>query len=241
MAITVPQILGTQSTHATSLQSAAFGSTPTTGNTIIVVIIWFGSGTSITSVVDNVAGSPNTYTQDGTTVISGNNHVAVYRCANITGGASFKLTVTFNGSSFLSFCAIEAAGLANTSTLDGAGSTNTGVNNAAQPSTGTFSTSNANDLLLGAFATDSKSNTATVPTGFTVIADDHGANENGNAAYQILSSTQTNINPTWANVNSNGSTWVAIGLAYKAAAGGTVTSPWWYYDSPAIGGGCSGF
>lgn len=217
-----------------SLQSGAFSSTPTNGNSILVFIWWQGSGadSSVSSVADNVAGSPNSYGQDATKADAVPvNHCSVYRAANITGGVSFKITVTMSGSSFLTFCAAEFSGLKNSSPLDGSGSTNQGTG--GNPSTGIFSTSNANDLLIETFASGAMSAYTSPPTNFTGIRNhaSNGADEDGAASYRIVASTQSNINPS--DTVTTSVRWACIGLAYEAATG----IPWHLFFSAAAGQG----
>ncbi len=202
---------------ASSLQSGAFGSSPITGNTILV-FLWTFNNTTVTSVVDTTG--VNTYVADKTSTSSGVN-CFVYRCSNITGGSTFKITVNMSGNTFITFCAAEFSGLTNSSPADGSGSTN---NSAASvpPSTGTFSTTNANDLLIATFSGGNPASTVTGPSGFNRIGESHtaGVSEDGDAQYQIVSSTQTNVNPTWGTSLGG---WRAIGFAYKAAPSGI---PW---------------
>jgi hypothetical protein len=220
MAIAVVQSLATsQNTGAgSSLQSGAFGASPVTGNTILV-FIWTESngaaGRGVVTGVNDTAG--NTYTPDKVATNS-EDRCSVYRASNITGGSTFKITAQTSGNAYITFCAVEVSGLDNSSPLDGAGSTATGIINVTQPHTGAFSTANANDLLIATHCT-SGTTTFTAPTGFTNIAKhgSGGTNEDGTADYQIVSATQTNIDPTYADQVS-GARWACVALAYKQAS-----------------------
>jgi hypothetical protein len=219
----VQDLAATASNPTMSLQSStAFGTTPVTGNTILVYV-WHYNSFSVSSVTDNVAGSPNTYVKDAASIFTGTKPGCdVWRCAGITGGAGLKVTANLTGSSYCTLSASEFSGILTVSPLDGAGATNNGTT--ANPTTGVFSTTNANDLLLVSIAsTDFASGTVTEPTGFTRCASEQstGTFIDGDTGYQIVSSTQSSINPAWTIAAPH--TWASCALAYKAAAGGGTT------------------
>ena len=226
MAIAHVQDLAVQATgSAGSLQSSAFGTNPTTGNTILVfVVLWKGSAVSVSSVTDTAG---NTYAKDKSQAMSLNRgSVEVWRSSNITGGGTFKITVNTGTTGVgIVFAASEFSGLANASPLDGAGSASNGGDNSTTTwSTGAFATTNANDLLIAHYGED-LTGTPTGPSGFTVLASfTSGGTGNEDylvSYYQIVSSTQTSINPT-ATGGGNGR-YGGIGLAYQQATGGGVT------------------
>ena len=226
--IAIAQTLGVQhinDTQGASLQSAAMGSVLTSGSTILVFIWMEGdsTGVSVLSVTD-LAG--NTYVKDAATIAPNNfDDCEVWRAENATTFSSNKITVTASQSAvFMTFCALEATGLASSSPLDGAGSTNGGATG-TNPSTGAFSTTNANDLLIATFADGGITGSITVPSGFTNVAKFVGSGfEAGSADYKIVSTTQSGINPTWAVTTAPGD-WAAIGLAYKQVGNsGTLTT-----------------
>jgi len=132
---------------------------------------------------------------------------------------------------------MEVAGLETSSPNDGTGAV-TDSNSGSTQSTGTFSTTNADDLLI-AFTV--RMNVAgqtysTTPSGFTSFGS---ITTSGplpmSAQYQIVAATQTNINPSWDVTQTD--QYMAIGYAYKAAAGGASGNPWYYYANQAL---CSG-
>ena len=213
--------------NTTAFTSGAFGSSVTGGNTLLVAVWYEGSAVnpSVSSVTDNVSGSPNTYVKDATVTAPNSLDVCdVWRASNVTGGASFDFTVNLSNS-IVTVTALEVSGLANASPLDGSGSTNSGAaGTGGSPSTGTFSTTNANDLLLCTFAGGfvKSDNVTTVPSGFT---DDQQVNnstiEGGDLCHKIVSATQTGIDPTWSCTDNAGA-WAAIALAYKATGAAPV-------------------
>jgi hypothetical protein len=217
MSISVVQTLAAVGAfNVASLQSGAFGSSPVTGNTILVVIGTFKTGGTTVSSVTDTAG--NTYVLDKRSVIDPQNrqHSEVWRSSNITGGANLKITVTPAATAHVSFSALEVSGLVNASPLDGAGSSNDGTG--TSPTTGAYSTTNANDLLLVATVNDSTPVTwSATPAGFTDFGQIVSASAlNIDNGYEIVAATQTNINPAWTI--SPSSDWNAVGLAYKASA-----------------------
>lgn len=221
MAITIVQTLSVASGGSIgSVQSSAFGSSVTAGNTIVVAV----AGYALTSqtgalVFSDTAG--NTYTGDIGKSATGTfnsaswstRFVAIYRVTNCLGGASFKITGTFHdgANNYLDFAAVEVSGLDPTP-LDGAGSSLTGT--ASPATTGAFNTSNANDLIVLSVVCDTSGTITGPPTNFTRMwtVTGSGAKEGGEGDYQIVSSTQTGLNPSWA---TPGSGWAACAIAYK--------------------------
>jgi hypothetical protein len=156
----------------------------------------------------------NTLTRDATKYSGANTQCDVFRLPVLpAGGASYKLTFSAAGSTDWSITFQEwlcSGGLV----LDGAGSTNSGLA-FSTVTTGAFSTSNANDLILCTFACGQVAGAIGVPTGFTDLAQSHtnGANEDGDACYELVASLQVGINPQWTAMDTLG--WASIGLAYK--------------------------
>lgn len=213
-------------TAAAGLQSSAAGSSPVTGNTIIVgIAAWAGSAVTISQVQDTAG---NSYTQDASIAYSNTSPtravLAVWRSSGITGGSNFKITVKPSITTGITFFAFEVSGLVTVSPLDGAGSTNSGQATGTAFSTGAFSTTNANDLLVAMIGFDSTQGSLSAPSGFTPSGTElSGAVEGGQLNWKIVSTTQSSINPT-ANGNVV-SQFAGIGLAYKATSGG-LFRPW---------------
>ena len=81
-----------------------------------------------------------------------------------------------------------------------------------------LSTSNANDLLIGAFGSRNVAGqTIAAPTGFTLIdTQGAGSDPNGGDAYDIVSATQAALAVTWTLGTSE--PWVAMADAVQSAA-----------------------
>ncbi len=192
MAITIVQSLTVAAASSvTSLESAAFGSPPTNGNTIIVPIALFDGFGTVPTLSDTTG--MNTYELDKTADDGSLRKCFLFRCTNIVGGSTFKITVT---NDFTSAASATAA------------------------KTGQFSTTNADDLLIAFEAgIDLNGQTySTTPTSFTGFGSQTtNAFLSIDARYRIVAAPQTNINPSWDPLTT-GSNWVAIGFAYKAAA-----------------------
>lgn len=235
MTISVVQSLSpVAGNNVPSLQSGAFGSPITSGNTIFVFIGWYNS----TPTVSDTSG--NTYVQDDT--ISGNadslRKAFVFRCSNCTGGSNFKITVTpASGSSYIAFTACEVSELTNSSPEDVSSTNSSDMGTAI--TTGAFTTTNANNIIFAFSAvinTTLRTYTAT-PTGFTLIGKQDGTTTiDIDARYQIVSLIQSGINPSWTL--NGGDNWLAIGSSYKAAAAAGGGPFPWYFDEQS-GGLCS--
>jgi hypothetical protein len=212
--------------QVSSQQSGAFGSSVTGGNTLLVFCWLYNPGVTVTSVTDTAG---NTYTKDAQVQdsVGGSTHAdcEVWRSSNVTGGSSFKVTINATGSAYISGTACEVSGLTNSGPLDGSGSTSGATSLTTSQGTGNFSTTNANDLIVASLSCSGIPNgTLSDPSGYTSIGNlqDGGTNEDGSAVYKIVSATLTNENPSFSW--SGGAYASAIGLAYKASAGGGVSA-----------------
>ncbi len=239
------------STNVGSLQTSAFGSAVTTGNTVLVGVTGFPaalSGNTYSPVSDTEG---NTYTLDAAMVFTNatpvdpattqinEDFVAVFRFSNVTGGSSFKVTVTVGGASpmtsTLVVTAMEISGLSNSApsgfpSSGGCVDTTSHGNgvSSSHPATGTFSTSNANDLIIiGMLFGGGTTRTITEPAGYTSWNQEAaGATYGfiGDMAYQVVSSTQSSVDPQWT-VSSTAGNYYAFAIAYKGSGGGGGASP----------------
>ena len=153
MALTV-----SQSTHGAVVSgntlAATFGGNTTTGHTIVVVANGFNSGAALTVSSIAISAGAATFTggkqiaQVGTTTYpSSEGWVA----ANITGGTTPKITVTFSGApQFGDVFIYELAGMPTTITADGtaAGVAGTSATACASPS---ITTTGTNTIVFSAF------------------------------------------------------------------------------------------
>jgi Fibronectin type III domain len=223
-----------------SVQTAAFGSAVTTGDTVLVQVM--GDSFSASATVTITDTESNTYTCDllnvynagASDIISNptstnvpatstNPFIAVFRASNVTGGASFKVTVTLGGGATgkLYLAATEFTGLGSSPTID---SSSYGAASTGSPAITSFSTTNATDLMVLAFCGAGSAlqiPAITSPSGYIALplAELAEGVPCGNALYSIVSTTQSGITPTWTT--SHITDCVAIALAYKIAASGT--------------------
>jgi len=207
------------------------------GNAIVVCVTGSNTTSSTTLSLSDTEG--NSYTcalcngySSGTTDVlsnpvsnnipSGTAFVSIWVAANITGGSSFKITATWGASgasSSLDISAAEVSGLGSSATVDvtqAASGSSTG-----NPATGSFSTTNANDIILVAMGGTSSStgDSITGPSGFTEIGQFTIASTGKRLLsfyYKIVSSTQSSINPAFTT--SSVSLATAIAVAYEQAA-----------------------
>jgi Fibronectin type III domain len=189
--------------------------------------------TAATITISDTAG--NTYTCDGfdcynsgddvisnpgsSTVPASKDFVGIWRSSNITGGSSFKVTATIGGSNTgnMTLIAAEFTGLGTSVAFDGSLVHNANAGT-ANPSTGSFSTTNAHDLIvIGCCGSGTGSNSVSAPSGYTTWSSKSAAlGYAGMTNYAIAHSTQASIDPTWTTTgNSNN---VAIAIAYQAAS-----------------------
>ena len=141
-------------TASNSVQTSAFSSSVTTGNSILVVIFGYINTTATTVSLSDT--ESNTYTCDllnaynsgSSNVISnpGSNNVpagvswvGIWRASNVTGGSTFKVTITLGGSvqGLFAATAWEVSGLAATSPVD---VTANSAGASGSPSSSTFTT-----------------------------------------------------------------------------------------------------
>ena len=162
------QITYVQSNYATPQAAQAsvavkYPSAQLPGDLNVVVVGWNDATVTITSVIDS---SGNSYAKAvGPTVLPGTATQSIYYAANIVAAAAGAntVTVTFNGAATAADVRIlEYGGIATSSPFDiGTGATGSGT----LVSSGGASTTNANDLIIGANLTTGA--TAAPGAGFT--------------------------------------------------------------------------
>jgi len=195
----------TQVTRGTTA-SLAFSKANTAGNLIAVYVVWDNSGTA--KVSDT---SGNTYTAATARQSFGNNWSAqVFYAANILGGAN-TVKVTF-GTAITGFGILylhEYSGLATVSPVDVSASA---AGTSASMSSGAVTTTQANDLLFAAGASDGSVSKGTGftsrLTGFGNLTEDRTVTTTGSYA---------------GTASQSGSTWVMQIVAFRVASG--VTGP----------------
>ncbi|MGC2462498.1 MAG: fibronectin type III domain-containing protein [Steroidobacteraceae bacterium] len=211
----IQQNYATPHTASTSV-AVVYSSAQNAGDLNIVVVGWYpGAGVSISSVTDSKGNSYSLAV--GPTVSSGNATQSIYYAKNIAAAAAGANTATVNFSGSVPEADIrilEYSGLNTTSPLDvavGASGTGTAL------SSGSVTTSNANDLLVGA---DMVLNSfAAVGTGYTarIITSPNSdlVEDQAVAATGSYSATSTQTASGW---------WVMQLAAFRAASSGSFTT-----------------
>jgi hypothetical protein len=206
---------------ATSTTTTSF--TGTTGNTI-----WVGvsdaSGQGSLTISDNVVGSPNTYTQIGTTRTSASGaQIRRFCCQNITGRSGMTVTATWGSNSDATVHVLELAGVA-TASLDSAASAQADDNN--PPWTVTSGTLAQADSIAVAMTGTAFNGTWSESSGFTVQTQegDNNLYWTGCAATRVVAAT-TALTPSFTISGGGSDCAVAIDVFKAAAAGGTSLTP----------------
>ncbi len=223
---------------ATTVATAAFGSSSTAGNTITGHISWLNGGTiTCTSVSDGVTGGAlYDQTTDGSDI-----RMMTYVIQNITAGGPRTVTATFSGNcAYRRISAQEWSGVATTGqpnkhVMVNSTSFGTGTNAV----TSGAQTTTVDGCTIVGFAYDSTAaNTPSVGTGFTSAdSASYGAGDTFRVEYKTQA-TQGSVAATFttsagtdsifagmlALENSSSSGPVTVGMSGGAATGG-LTSP----------------
>lgn len=202
-----------------------FTSSVTTGNTI-VVLICVQSTIAVNSFTDSQS---NTYTQLYNTVVgTGSNKFYVYYSINVTGGASFQVKATPSGTGW-GFTMV-AQEFSNISSLD-VNNTSSGSSTANPQSTGSVTTTAANDMVVAMMA-QGTTTTMTAGTGYANITTDTSNTLFYTGMESALQASIGSYNPTIAT-SSTGFGFTTATLAFKGPTSvspvgklfGTETSP----------------
>lgn len=204
---------------ATPTVTTAFGASVTTGN-LIVISVSNDSGLTgqITSITDT---GGNTYTLIGTE-LAGSSVLGMYYAKNVTGGASFTVTVNWSEVSTgrVTVVAQEFSGCDTSSPLDqtaGTGATGTAVDTGA-----TASTSQADELIVGGVSYDGVASTLTLGATFTNLGQSNKANASAGQESKVVSSVST-YNATFTIGASRN--WEARVATFKAAGAAAAVKP----------------
>lgn len=200
----------------------------TTGANFIAVT--FSTDGTVSSVTDN-ASPPNTYQLAIGPVANGGDKVYIFFAENVVTSPTHAISVTTgSASNFSVLCAGSYSGLATSSTKD---KTTSGTGNSTSLSSGnTATTSQADELLIGAGTLGTGSNSTFTGTGGFAVQSQNGLAGSGSIGFladQIVSSAAAYAaTATWGG--SSGP-WVAAIVTFKApaAAGGSFISKaiWW--------------
>jgi hypothetical protein len=197
---------------STQTLSASCNYTATAGNTIIMLCGALDasvSGATI-SATDNKS---ETYTIEVKSAASSNTVSALTRFTNITSGVTSMTCTLSSGTAYVLLFISEWSGLGATQP-DGTPQSTLGSSTNPVLTTG-VSTSNATDLIIGGFISNSGSNsTITAGTGYTCLqCDGNGvADGAGGMEYRIVSSAGTYTVPFTYAVNAS---FGIVGAAYK--------------------------
>jgi glucose/arabinose dehydrogenase len=209
-----------------STNNLAFSSATTAGNTIVVDVLW--SNTASVTLSDSRG---NSYASATTRTAWGSNWSAqVFYAKNIAGGST-TVTATF-GTAVNSFAIIyihEYSGLDKVDPLD---VTKSATGTASAMSSGAVTTTNGNDLLFAAGASDRTVTQA--GSGYTTRSTAFGN--------RTQDRTVTTADSYSATAIQNGNAWVMQLIAFKAdsGSGGDTTPPTVTITAPAAGTTVSG-
>lgn len=185
------------------------GMSNTAGNTLIGAARW--TSTASASTADDTGGV-NSYTLLTPQVESTNCGVIIFYAPNIGANGSNAISVHLSGATtYRALTVAEFSGVAISSPLDLEATGATGMD--AFPLTAVWTTTNANDLLIGACGIE----------GFPTLSPNAGyaflgptVSQIFGMEYQAVSTIQTAIQSGFGLDGSQ--TWVAKGAAFKAAA-----------------------
>lgn len=234
MAASVLQSI-TKVTDTDGTFNMTFGSTPTAGHGIIVIVSSNETSSSgaltIWRAGDVTDNQGNTYTLLAASQVGGDFSeklsIAIYYCANAAASGTFTITASANGTNSRAWGTAVEADIA-TSTPADKSSTNTG--SSSTPSTGSTGTlSQADELIIAgwvAYTTFQSGTIAIDNAGYTEILEEQssgaGTQNPGEVDYKVVAAT-TAETVTWTWERSN--TWVGVIGTFKgpAAAGQPTT------------------
>jgi murein DD-endopeptidase MepM/ murein hydrolase activator NlpD/methionine-rich copper-binding protein CopC len=219
------QSIDDANTVSGTTNAATFGSDVTTGNLVVVAIVFWNNlnNLSISSVVDNKGNSYQLAACDPTTTNGAVEPMCVYYAENVTGGSSFTVTATTDNSALITIAIHEYSGMATSSVLDKTAHTNAGGSaNTSGNSGNTATTTQANELIFGAFTHLSGNTTATAGTNFTIRQ-----NTDDNTSTEAMYTEDRTVNATAAynaTITFAGSVdWRAIVATFKGSASAAET------------------
>ena len=185
--------------------SLAFTSNVTAGNQLFCIIYCASGTATVSAISDNPAGgSSNTWTSLKSEHGNGLD-VFIYGVAScVRSGTDTVSVTTSSDGGFTALAIAEFSG--GTLTVDGSSVSTSAATTSV--TTGTWSTTNASDLLLGAVCEG-----AHITAGETGWTNDISGDFNA-VEYKIVSTTQTNVAATWTSTSG---VYAAAGLGLQAA------------------------
>lgn len=213
------QTLQASTTAAGTSRAGTWGSNTTTGNTIIVAVAPAVAANNVTSITDSQG---NTYVHDVRNTAGAGSHpqIEIWHAENITGGTTPTITVNWTNSTNCAWIAREYSGLATSSTLDKtAGSS--GTNNA--PSSGATATTSQNDeLVIGAVSYPTTTVTMTAGSGYANASQkgSTGAGTSSLVAVEDKTVAATGAQTATFSSSETGNNWNCVVATFKVAGGG---------------------
>lgn len=197
---------------STSPQAVTLDATPTVGN-IIILAVETGSISLGLNVIDNQG---NGYSRIAATRNGSGNEAAIWCAVAATSSGTFTITASQATNSFSTVFAIEYSGAS--CNVD----KNDGASGATSPySCGSFTTVNANDLVLTTIVDSGSPTTFTPSSGFTArVTQVNASFVAGSIADNIVTSTAT-FTPTWTVDANAASACSTTALTAATAAGST--------------------
>jgi hypothetical protein len=228
VAVTLDQTLGTQKAHIATVLNLTTGATIAAGGRVVYVAAYFnsGGGTTLTG-----SGSGLSWAQDHF-VSTGNLRIGIYSAACPSGLASGStLTATANGANHdMMGSAISLLGV---DTVSPVVAFNGGTGATAAWTSSSIAALAGNAIVGGSFC-DGLVGTSTASGSNTEFSDQNDAtqNESQTGVYNLTTAASDTATGTW----SGAVTWVALGVAYLAAAGGAPFSTSPFQAIPFMGG-----
>lgn len=220
----IEQSTGKQSAADVNTDSGNFGSLPSAGNTIVVLIAgWEIGGFGMTQVTDNQG---NTYSLAEESGLGNLSTASIFYTENIGNpSGTFTITVDPDASSgnYIEWVAVEVSGLETSSSLD-VHTSNTGSVGTTASVGPTGSTAQAEEIVFAATSIsrgDTNVNVGVATTGYTELAVNQDANSTigFEAAYKTVSSIGTQ-SASWSHDSDGTSGWGAAIATFKVAGGG---------------------
>lgn len=198
MAIAFVQFANNQPVGGTTSTTVTPAATTTAGNLLVAIVYEDANASATLGITDTAS---QTWFQVGSTITVGNGLLAMFYMPN--SAAVTTITGTCTVSATLPVCIYEISGIATSSPLDGF-ATASGAATSTSLTSGTISTTNANDILIyGCGQATTQSGAWTAGSGYTTQTPT--PNSRANLERKIVSATQSSVNTTltWASTGAD--------------------------------------
>lgn len=197
-------------------ETASFGNSTTQGNLIVVYVTSATNNPGTFTVSDS---ANNAYIAAASTLQTGQSSCATsqefFYATNIAGGAD-TITASTTAANGVGIAAMEYSGVATSAALDAqAGNPTSNCSWTTTPASASFTTSNANDLIVGGAIITATGPSWSAGSGFTLR---YGSASTFFAAEDEAVSSAGSYSSTF-NLSTQG-TWIAAAVAFKASSGG---------------------